>query len=86
MDENVLLHEPHIALFVPDNDPLLFYRAIADYGLHHLEDEGWLFFETNRAYARQVGELLRQKGYNDVQITKDQYDNERFVSACRTAL
>ena len=86
MDENVLLHEPHIALFVPDDDPLLFYRLIADYGLHHLEDEGWLFFETNRAYARQVGELLRQRGYNDVQITKDQYDNERFVSACRTAL
>jgi len=86
MDENVLLHEPHIALFVPDNDPLLFYRAIAEYGLQHLEDSGWLFFEANRAYARQVGELLRQKGYNDVQIIKDQYDNERFVCARRSAL
>lgn len=81
MDENVLLHEPHIALFVPDDDPLLFYRAIADYGLQHLGNDGWLFFEANRAYACQVGELLRQKGYNDVQITKDQYNNERFVSA-----
>ena len=86
MEENVLLHEPHLALFVPDHDPLLFYRAIADYGLLHLEDKGWLFFETNRAYCRQVGELLLQKGYNEVKTIKDEYDNERFVCACRTAL
>ena len=79
MDDNVLMHEPHLALFVPDDDPLLFYRAIADYGLKHLTAGGWLFFETNRAYAGQVGELLQQKGYKDVKIVKDQYDNERFV-------
>ena len=82
MDENVIMHEPHLALFVPDDDPLLFYRAIADYGQQYLTDAGWLFFEVNRAYARQVGELLRQKGYIDIKIVKDQYDNERFVT-CR---
>ena len=81
MDDNVLLHEPHLALFVPDDDPLLFYRAIADYGLSHLSDEGRLFFETNRAYAGEVGEMLRRKGYSDVKVIKDQYDNERFVCA-----
>jgi len=81
MDDNVLLHEPHLALFVPDNDPLLFYRAIADYGREHLAAEGWLFFEANRAYCKQVGELLSQKGYKDVHIMNDQYDNERFVCA-----
>ena len=79
MDENVLEHEPHLALFVPDDDPLLFYRAIADYGLRHLADEGWLFFEINRAYAKQVAELLSGKGYKNVEVVKDQYDNERFV-------
>ena len=81
MDDNVLQHEPHLALFVPDDDPLLFYRAIADYGLSHLSDEGKLFFETNRAYAGEVGDMLRRKGYSDVKVIKDQYDNERFVCA-----
>jgi release factor glutamine methyltransferase len=83
MEENVLEHEPHLALFVPDDDPLLYYRAIADYGLRHLSDEGWLFFETNRAYANQVEELLSQKGYKATKVIKDQYDNERFVCAKR---
>ena len=83
MDDNVLLHEPHLALFVPDDDPLLFYRAIADYGLMHLSDEGWLFFEANRAYCRQVDSLLRKKGYADVRIIKDIFDNDRFVCARR---
>ena len=81
MEENVLLHEPHIALFVPDDNPLLFYRAIADYGQLHLKNNGWLFFETNRTYTKQVSELLLQKGYKNVQTFKDQYDNERFACA-----
>ena len=79
MDENVLLHEPHLALFVPNDDPLLFYRAFADYGRKHLDDEGWLFFEINRAYPEQTKKLLLQKGYKNIQIMKDQYDNERVV-------
>ena len=81
MDENVLEHEPHLALFVPDDDPLLFYKAIADYGLMHLSDDGRLFFETNRAYAAQVAELLRGKGYGEVRVIKDHYNNDRFVCA-----
>ena len=81
MDENVLLYEPHLALFVPDDNPLLFYRAIAEYGLRHLTENGRLFFETNRAYAKQVKELLIQKGYGNVCIMNDQFDNERFVCA-----
>ena len=81
MEENVLLHEPHLALFVPDDNPLLFYRAIADYGQLHLKNNGWLFFETNRTYTKQVSELLLQKGYKNVQTFKDQYDNERFACA-----
>ena len=87
MDENVLLHEPHLALFVPDDDPLRFYRAIADYGLQHLTEGGQLFFEANKAYCKQVGELLSRKGYKNIKIQKDAYDNERFVyGTCSTAL
>ena len=81
MEENVLVYEPHLALFVPDDDPLLFYRVIADYGQEHLVDEGHIFFEVNSAYAKQVGELLKQKGYKDTKIVNDQYDKERFVWA-----
>ena len=82
MEENVRAYEPHLALFVPDDDPLLFYRAIADYGLVHLSAGGWLLFETNRAYARQVAEMLRQKGYTGAVMKKDQFGNDRFV-VCR---
>ncbi len=81
MDGNVLDHEPHLALFVPDHDPLLFYRAISEFGLEHLAADGLLFFEVNRAYAEQVAELLLQKGYRETRIVKDQYDNNRFVWA-----
>lgn len=82
MEENVRAYEPHLALFVPDDDPLLFYRAIADYGLVHLSAGGWLLFETNKAYARQVAEMLRQKGYTEAITKKDQFGNDRFV-VCR---
>lgn len=81
MDANVLDHEPHLALFVPDDDPLLFYRAISEYGQQHLASGGHVFFEVNRAYGEQVGELLRQKGYEGVQVERDEYDNNRFVWA-----
>jgi release factor glutamine methyltransferase len=81
MDGNVLDHEPHLALFVPDHDPLLFYRAISEFGLEHLAADGLLFFEVNRAHAEQVAELLLQKGYRETKIVKDQYDNNRFVCA-----
>ena len=81
MDANVLDHEPHLALFVPDDDPLLFYRAIADFGQEHLTNGGQIFFEVNRAYAGQVAELLLQKGYEEAQVEKDEYNNNRFVWA-----
>ena len=81
MDANVLDHEPRLALFVPDDDPLLFYRAISEFGREHLCDEGQIFFEVNRAYAEQVAELLQQKGYEEAQVEKDEYNNNRFVWA-----
>ncbi len=59
MDDNVLLHEPHTALFVPDDDPLRFYRAIARYALRSLSNGGSLLFECNTRYAEATGEMMR---------------------------
>ena len=81
MEENVLEHEPHLALFVPDDDPMLFYRTICEFGREHLADDGQIFFEINRAYPELVEELLLQKGYEEVRIVKDEYENNRFVCA-----
>lgn len=81
MDANVLDYEPHLALFVPDDDPLLFYRAIAEYGLSHLNQNGWLFFEINALYALETRILLESLGYRDIIITQDIYGKERFTSA-----
>lgn len=79
MEKNVLEYEPAIALFVPDEDPLLFYRAIAHYAQTGLVSGGRLYFECNRAYAGDVAKHLSANGFKDVQVIVDQYDNERFV-------
>ena len=79
MTEQVLAHEPHTALFVPDNDPLLFYRAIADYGITHLNPHGLLAFEINPLFAKEMCELLESKGYKQVEVKTDQYGKERVV-------
>lgn len=79
MHHNVLDHEPHLALFVPDDDPLLFYRAIAQFGTQALCDDGQLWFEINRAYGNEVCDMMRRLGYVDVQLFTDQFDNPRIV-------
>lgn len=79
MERNVLDYEPDTALFVPDDDPLLFYRAIAQYGTLSLMHQGSLLFEINRAYGNDVCQMMRQMGYADVQLITDQFDNPRMV-------
>ena len=59
MQRNVLDHEPHIALFVPDNDALIFYRKIAAFGLEHLHEKGEIYLEINEALAEEVTNLFR---------------------------
>lgn len=81
MEPNVLLYEPHNALFVPDTDPLIFYRAISAYAMSHLTAGGWLCLEINRAYPREITDLLTSFGFVDVNITPDQYGNLRIASA-----
>lgn len=79
MERNVLEHEPHEALFVPDSDPLLFYRAIAEYGTHALCRGGRLYFEINRAYGKETEKMLKALGYSDIELRKDAFGNDRMV-------
>ena len=79
MDENVLLHEPHTALFVPDDDPLRFYRAIARYALRSLSNGGSLLFECNTRYAEATGEMMREMGFENVTVNDDCFGLPRFV-------
>lgn len=80
MDANVLEYEPHIALFVPDDDPLLFYHRIAKLGTKMLEEGGALWFEINRAYGDDVCQMMNELGYGDVRIIDDQFGNPRIVT------
>lgn len=85
MEGNVLNYEPHSALFVPDDDPLLFYRRIAHCGLMWLSPGGRLYFEINPVYARQLKDLLIGTGYSDVEILEDISHKLRFA-LCRKPL
>ena len=83
MAENVLKYEPETALFVPDNDPIKFYRAIAEYGVTALSDEGKLYFETNPLYIYKVKDMLSNLGYKQIKLKEDQFGKQRFVKAMR---
>ena len=79
MSANVLDHEPHTALFVPDNDALLFYRAILDFAKEKLAAGGKIYFELNSTYAAAVAELAAEKGFVNCSIRKDLNGNERML-------
>ena len=83
MERNVLDWEPGLALFVPDDDPLLFYRRIAEAGLRILSPKGRLYYEINRAYGKETVELLERLGYTEVELRKDLSGNDRMVKAVR---
>ncbi len=81
MENNVLDYEPHIALFVPDSDPLLFYRKIAEIGKELLMNDGMLFFEINRRFGKETVDMLTRLGYSDIELRQDQFENDRMVKA-----
>ncbi len=81
MPEHVLAHEPALALFVEDADPLLFYRAIAHFSRQKLKPGGRLFFECNEFNAAEVARLLVQEGFMEVELRKDLSGADRMVSA-----
>ena len=83
MEQNVLDYEPALALFVPDDDPLLFYRAIARYGLTALKPGGRLYFEINPLYADALRDMLSMMSWHDIEIKEDQFGKQRFIKASR---
>lgn len=83
MHSNVLDWEPHTALFVPDSDPLLFYRTIAKKGLTLLKPGGTLYFEINRAHGAEIMKKLADYGYTGIELRKDFADNDRMIKGIR---
>ena len=83
MEANVLDWEPELALFVPDTDPLRFYRRIAQKGLDWLTEGGALYFEINRAYGAETVRMLEECGYRDIALRKDLSGNDRMIKAVR---
>jgi release factor glutamine methyltransferase len=81
MHKNVLAYEPHRALFVPEDRPLLFYERIADIGRRKLKPGAYLYFEINAACGAAMLEMLSQQGYKDVQLKQDISGKDRMIRA-----
>ncbi|EAQ41029.1 peptide chain release factor N(5)-glutamine methyltransferase [Polaribacter sp. MED152] len=81
INNNVLENEPHLALFVEDNNPLIFYNKIADLALYHLTKNGSLFFEINQYLGKETIALLKTKHYKAIELRKDIFKNDRMLKA-----
>lgn len=77
---NVLDNEPHLALFVPDNDPLIFYKKIAELAAANLNTNGQLFFEINQYLGKETQDLLESLGLKNIELRKDIYGNDRMIA------
>ena len=84
MQNNVLQNEPNLALFVTNDDPLLFYNKIGDLAKNHLTNNGVLFFEINQYLGKETKALLEKKGFYDVTLKKDLFGNDRMIKALYT--
>ena len=82
MERNVLEHEPELALFVPDDDPLLFYRTIARFAAKALNPSGALYFEINPLYVSEMQQMLSEEGFSHTEIRNDQFGKQRFTKSC----
>lgn len=80
MSKNVLDYEPHLALFVKDEDPLLFYKSIAEFALKNLNENGRLYFEINELFGKEIVKLLEGKGFNNIQVKNDLSGKDRMIS------
>ncbi|MCB2194363.1 MAG: peptide chain release factor N(5)-glutamine methyltransferase [Bacteroidetes bacterium] len=85
MQQNVLDYEPELALFVPDNDPLLFYRSILDFGLQHLKPKGNIYFEINEAFGQEMISLMQKKGFSDNILLRDINGKDRMVRGIKNS-
>ncbi|GAA4213623.1 peptide chain release factor N(5)-glutamine methyltransferase [Pedobacter jeongneungensis] len=81
MRDNVLLHEPHLALFVRDENPLIFYKAIADFAKTNLKPKGQLYFEINEYLGEETIEMLKDKDFVNIELRKDMQGKDRMIRA-----
>lgn len=81
MQNNVVQNEPHLALFVDNDNPLLFYNKIAEFAKENLTENGLIYFEINQYLASETATLLEQKGFNRIEIREDIYGNKRMLKA-----
>lgn len=81
MRSNVLNFEPHLALFVEDNDPLIFYQAIANFAFQTLKEDGLIVVEINESLGEETAEVFRQTGFAETEVIKDLHQKNRFVKA-----
>lgn len=81
MQLNVLEHEPHLALFVTNENPLLFYDKIAELAKKYLSINGSLYFEINQYLGKETVDLLKQKGFKNIELKKDLFGVDRMIKA-----
>ncbi len=81
IQDNVLLNEPHLALFVENNNPLIFYKAIAEFALNHINNKGAIYFEINQYLGNETVNLLKNLGFNNIILKKDIFNNNRMIKA-----
>lgn len=81
MKGNVLQHEPELALFVSDNDPLLFYRKITEFAKNNLKAKGALYFEINQYLGKETEQLLKDQNFSEIELRKDVFGNDRMLKA-----
>ena len=83
MHRNVTDFEPHMALFVPEDDPLIFYKAIADFALKNLNKDGFLFFEINESLGSETVEMFKNKGFKNIELRQDMSGRDRMIKGTR---
>lgn len=83
MSKNVISYEPHIALFVKENDPLFFYKKILNFSKKNLISNGTIYFEINENFSKQVNKLLKKEGFHDIIVRKDFRGKYRMVKAIK---
>ncbi len=81
MQKNVLEHEPRLALFVSDDNPLLFYKTITEFAVKNLKESGTLFFEINQYLGKETKQLLRDHNFSEIELRKDMLGNDRMLRA-----
>ena len=84
MSANVLDHEPHLALFVKDDDALFFYRKITDVAANILKPNGQLYFEINESLGESTKELLTEKSFNEIELKRDFFEKDRMIKAIKS--